>query len=140
MQLSFNNYNYDEAKNDAKKVLESYQHYHNEHVKGKLADLSSPKQDGMPSRKGGKNSEAEQYDSYVYAGEFCELVSKVINNMTNENYRDVLTYSYIKPLDSNVEIAGQMLMDVRQMYRIKNEALLCFAEICPMIQLDYANS
>jgi ArpU family phage transcriptional regulator len=121
---------------NAKEFLKEYEHFHRIEQRNEFA-LQSPMISDMPKGNSTGNSNEEKIVSHIDAAAYCTVIRNVIDGLENGIYRVILTDTYINSENfSNMEIREhiekrQYRIEDAQFYRMKNEALLVFAEYCP---------
>lgn len=131
----FSNIDREATIGNAKAVLEDYEHRKRRALRFSFA-LKSPKFDGMPRSEAQGNPLEDSIVNHVSDQTYVTTCEDVINAIQDQVQRQILWYTYIKPLADNDAIMDKVNLSYAQFYREKNEALLTFAEIFPPLPSD----
>lgn len=121
---------------NAKEFLKEYKHMHRIEQRDEFS-LQSPMISDMPKGNSVGNSNEEKIVSHLDAASYCQVIRNVIDGLENRIYRIILTDTYLTTVNySNFEIMkhiedNEYRIEEAQFYRMKQDALECFAEYCP---------
>lgn len=119
---------------NAKRILRDYYDYHNLERSLKLS-IKSPIISDMPKAAPVGNSQeeklTEKFEVRNYSTFYCKLIRSVVEAMENEDYRTIIHDTYLGDCKTAVSIMMKLNLAPAQFYRMKNDALLVFAQNLP---------
>ncbi|WP_172188894.1 ArpU family phage packaging/lysis transcriptional regulator [Lentilactobacillus kribbianus] len=139
--MYFGRINKDKTIENSRRVLEKYEYMHNIELR-ELVSLQSPIMSDEPKAQNVNNSSEDKAIRFVQAKSYCSTVRNAIEVIENEVYRIILQDTYLvsnfqgnRSVMDHIASSGNRIEEA-QFYRIKNEALICFAEVCPPVYID----
>jgi ArpU family phage transcriptional regulator len=92
--------------------------------------------DGMPKSPSYGNKAEEKLVSHADELYYIACCEGAIESLDSANHRLILTSSYLTKRYSDQQIMDKLFLSKAQYYRTKREALIAFAEICPLVEIE----
>lgn len=119
---------------NVKEILRNYEDYHNLEQSLKLT-IKSPIISDMPkSAPVGNRQEdkvVEKLEIRNYSALYCKLIRSVVEVMENKDYQTIIRDTYLVDCQTAVSTMMKLNLAPAQFYRMKNDALLVFAQTLP---------
>lgn len=119
---------------NVKEILRNYEDYHNLEQSLKLT-IKSPIISDMPkSAPVGNRQEdkvVEKLEIRNYSALYCKLIRSVVEAMENKDYQTIIRDTYLVDCQTAVLTMMKLNLAPAQFYRMKNDALLVFAQTLP---------
>lgn len=119
---------------NVKEILRNYEDYHNLEQSLKLT-IKSPIVSDMPkSAPVGNRQEdkvVEKLEIRNYSAFYCKLIRSVVEVMENKDYQTIIRDTYLVDCQTAVSTMMKLNLAPAQFYRMKNDALLVFAQTLP---------
>lgn len=119
---------------NAKEILRDYEDYHNLEQSLKLT-IKSPIISDMPKSapvgNGQEDKIVEKLEIRNYSAFYCKLIRSVVEAMENKDYQIIIRDTYLVDCQTAVSIMRKLNLAPAQFYRMKNDALLVFAQTLP---------
>ena len=131
----FSPIDHDKTIENAKEVLGNYWHHKRLAQRTKIA-LRSPVMDGMPKSPSYGNNAEEKVISHADELYYIACCEGAIESLDSANHRLILTSSYLTQRYTDQQIMDKLFLSKAQYYRTKREALIAFAEICPLVEIE----
>lgn len=89
--------------------------------------------DGMPRNDSVDNRTEHKIVNHLDDEQFVRRCNNIISSLTNETYRNILRFTYIRPLATVDDVAERVGLSESGYFKARREALCAFAEWWPPI-------